>query len=66
MKGVPLQKLFLNQVTLFFVCFPRLFLILFWYYHFSQVIFWNLTSISILIISIAILIVYIVSCLYVN
>ena len=25
MKGVPLQKLFLNQVTPFFVCFPRLF-----------------------------------------
>ena len=26
MKGVPLQKLFLNQVAPFFVCFPRLFL----------------------------------------
>ena len=26
MKGVPLQKLFLNQATPFFVCFPRLFL----------------------------------------
>ena len=26
MKGVPLQKLFLNQVTSFFVSFARLFL----------------------------------------
>ena len=26
MKGVPLQKLFLNQVAPFFVCFLRLFL----------------------------------------
>ena len=34
MKGVPFQKLFLNQVAPFFVCFLGLFLILVWYYHF--------------------------------
>ena len=58
MKGVPLQKLFLNQVAPLFVCFPRLFL------NFS--FFWKLTSISLLMISIAVLIVSIVLCLFVN
>ena len=53
------------QVTPFFVCFPWFFSILFRYYHFEQDIFRKFTSTSILMISIAILIVYIVLCLFV-
>ena len=39
MKGVPLQKLFLDQVTPFFVGFPRLFKFYFSIIIFNKLIF---------------------------